>query len=358
MADTMLVEKRTSLKEIVGYISMWVNYLRRNLLIIFIMGVVGGGAGLIFSFLGKTTYTANLSFAMEEDNAGVGGLGGAIGLASSFGLDIGGSAGGAFSGANIIELMKSRRIIEKTLLDSFTINDTIITFAEYYIAMNKWRKQWANTLGLNQKIVFPVNADRNKFSLQQDSVLGVIFNALLDRHVSISQKDKKVSILSITVRSEDEKFSKYFAEAIADEVSGFYIETKSKKAKMNVEILEHQVDSVRAQLNNAITGVASTIDQTYNLNPAFNVQRAPSTRRQVDVQANTAILTQLVVNLELARVSLRKETPLIQIIDKPVFPLTKDRYGKMKSMIYGGLILSIVTVLFLIVGKFFKDLMQ
>jgi hypothetical protein len=224
--------------------------------------------------------------------------------------------------------------------------------------MNKWRKQWANTLGLNQKIVFPVNADRNKFSLQQDSVLGVIFNALLDRHVSISQKDKKVSILSITVRSEDEKFSKYFAEAIADEVSGFYIETKSKKAKMNVEILEHQVDSVRAQLNNAITGVASTIDQTYNLNPAFNVQRAPSTRRQVDVQANTAILTQLVVNLELARVSLRKETPLIQIIDKPVFPLTKDRYGKMKSMIYGGLILSIVTVLFLIVGKFFKDLMQ
>ena len=64
-----------------------------------------------------------------------------------------------------------------------------------------------------------------------------------------------------------------------------------------------------------------TLDNTFNLNPALNVRRAPVARNQVDVQANTAILTELVKQSELAKVTLRKETPLIQVIDKPILPL-------------------------------------
>ena len=36
------------------------------------------------------------------------------------------------------------------------------------------------------------------------------------------------------------------------ETSDFYIETKSKKARINVEILQKQVDSVKNELNNEI----------------------------------------------------------------------------------------------------------
>ena len=57
----------------------------------------------------------------------------------------------------------------------------------------------------------------------------------------------------------------------------------------------------------------------------MNVKRVPSVNRQVDVQANTAILTELVKNLELAKVDLRKETPLIQIIDTPILPLPFEK---------------------------------
>jgi hypothetical protein len=56
--------------------------------------------------------------------------------------------------------------------------------------------------------------------------------------------------------------------------------------------------------NGAITGVAVANDNTFGLNPALNVRRAPSARRQVDVQANTAILTELVKQSELAKVTL------------------------------------------------------
>ena len=87
--------------------------------------------------------------------------------------------------------------------------------------------------------------------------------------MNITQKDKKVSILSIEVKSENEIFSKIFCESLAKETSNFYIETKSKKARINVDILQKQVDSIKFALNGAIAGVASESDNVYNLNPAF-----------------------------------------------------------------------------------------
>jgi hypothetical protein len=87
-----------------------------------------------------------------------------------------------------------------------------------------------------------------------------------------------------------------------------------------MDVLRRQANSIGRALNGAITGVAVANDNTFNLNPALNVRRAPSARRQVDVQANTAILTELVKQSELAKVTLRKDTPLIQVIDKPILP--------------------------------------
>ncbi|MNF77844.1 hypothetical protein D3C84_599970 [compost metagenome] len=121
-------------------------------------------------------------------------------------------------------------------------------------------------------------------------------------------------------------------------------------------ILEHQVDSIRGQLNGAITGVAVANDNTFNLNPALNVRRAPSARRQVDVQANTAILTELVKQSELAKVTLRKETPLIQVIDRPILPLAKARFGKAKGIILGGFLGGFFIVAFLLLKKILKSI--
>jgi hypothetical protein len=170
------------------------------------------------------------------------------------------------------------------------------------------------------------------------------------------QKDKKVSILSIEVTSENEFFSKIFCESLAKETSDFYIETKSKKAKINVDVLQRQVDSVKNALNVAITGVANETDNVYNLNPAFNIKVAPSKKKQIDVQANTAILTNLVVQLELAKITLRKETPLIQLIDIPMLPLEKERLSKLKSIILGGFLSGFLFILLLIFSRLYKNM--
>ena len=344
-----------SLKELIQKIKEWIAYLKTQWKLIIGIAALGGIIGFVYASFQKPTYLATSTFVLEEDKSGGGGLGGALGLASSFGLDLGSSGGGLFTNSNIIELMKSRLVVEKTLLNPIQISGKEISLADYYIQINELKEDWAKNPNL-ANINFPANADRIKFSLEQDSILQTISASLTKNNLVIVQKDKKVSIISLTVKTESELFSKLFCEQLLKETSDFYIETKSKKSRLNVDILQKQADSIRAELNGAITGVATASDNVYNLNPAYNVKKTPGTRRQVDVQANTAILTQLVAQLELSKVSLRKETPLVQLIDRPILPLEKEKLGRLKSLILGGFLAGFLTVLYLVFGQTYRKL--
>jgi uncharacterized protein involved in exopolysaccharide biosynthesis len=344
-----------SLKELVLKIKEWHQFLLTKWKLIVLVGIIGGLIGFTYAFFQKPTYKAVLTFALEEEKSGGGGLSGALGLASSLGIDLGSSAGSAFSGANLIELMKSRNLVEKTLLSPITVNGKTQSLADYYLEFNEAKKEW-DEKPLLKGLQFPVDADRAKFSLQQDSILKNIATGLVKADVTVSQKDKKISIISIEVNSTSEFFAKAFCETLAFETSEYYVEIKSKKARMNVEILQKQTDSIRAELNSAITGVAAAADNVFNLNMAMNVKRTPGARRQVDVQANTAMLTSLVTNLEMSKMALRKETPLIQVIDKPIFPLEKEKVGKLKSLVLGGFLAGFLTVLYLVFSSLYKKL--
>ncbi|HSD07314.1 Wzz/FepE/Etk N-terminal domain-containing protein [Flavobacterium sp.] len=343
-----------SLKELIEKAKEWYAYLLSQWKIIVLAGIIGASIGLAYSFSKKPVYTATLSFALEDEKSG-GGLGGAFGLASSFGIDLGGGGGSIFTGSNLTELFKSRTMVEKTLLTPVTVNGKVISLAEMYIQNNKWRDNWDDNPKF-KNIQFLPDSKRKYFTRIHDSILGVIYQNLSNNALSVAQKDKKIAIISMDVSSTNELFSLYFCEALARQVGKFYVDTKSKKARMNMEILDRQTDSIRAELNSAITGVAIANDNTFNLNPALNVRRAPSARRQVDVQANTAILTELVKQSELAKVTLRKETPLIQVIDRPILPLPKERFGKAKGLVIGGFSAGFLIVLWLIVRRLLREL--
>lgn len=325
--------------------------------VILVFGVIGAIAGLVYAFLEKPIYKAELSFAVQEEKA-AGGLSNALGVASQLGIDIGGtSAGGEFVGDNLLELMKSRSIIEKTLLTQVNVDGKVETLAEFYIDFNKVRKDWEGKPELGN-IHFLADEGRSKFTLQQDSLLGLFYKDLIKKNLVIGKADKKLSIITLTVSSNNQLFAKYFAETLTKVVSDFYIQTKIEKSAKNVAILQRQVDSVRTSLNTAISGVASSIDASPNPNSALQVLRVPSQRRQVDVTANTAILSELVKNLEVAKMSLLQETPLIQIIDKPILPLEKERTGKLKGAAFGGILGLFFCSLAIIALKGYRNVME
>lgn len=347
------INDEISLTEIVKKAKEWYAYILTQWKVIILAGIIGASLGLSYAFIANPVYTATLSFALEDEKSG-GGLG-ALGLASSLGINLGDGGGGIFSGTNLTQLFKSRTMVEKTLMTPVKVNGKVISLAEMYIQNNNYRDDWDDDPKF-KSIQFLPNTKRKYFTRVHDSILGEIYKDLSKKSLAVDQKDKDIAIISIDVASTDELFSIYFCEALARQVGKFYVETKSKKARLNMQILNRQTDSIRTELNSAITGVAVATDNTFMLNPALNVRRAPSARRQVDVQANTAILTELVKQTELAKVTLRKETPLIQVIDRPILPLPKELFTKVKGIVLGGFLAAFLMVLWIVVRRFLREL--
>jgi uncharacterized protein involved in exopolysaccharide biosynthesis len=348
-------EKEITFKEIIFKLQELYKYLLSKWIIIFIASLIGGLAGLAYAYSKKSIYVAELTFVLEEEKSS--GLGGYAGIAGQFGIDLGGNSGGsAFQGENLLSLMKSRSMIEKALLTAVEIKSTRVTMAELYIDMNNLRDKWDQEKSELRNISFLPDLTPSRLTLNQNSLIKSFHGALIKNNLSVDKIDKKTNIISIKVQSESELFSKFFSEILAKKVSDFYIETKTRKSVDNIKILETQTDSIRRALNFAMTSAAVLNDANPNSNPARQVLRVPSQQKQGDTQANQAILIQLVQNLEISRVALRKETPLIQVIDKPVLPLDKIVFGKIKGIILGALLASILIIMFLIINKLYHNM--
>lgn len=343
-----------SLKELVLKVQEWWRFLLSKWKIIFIGGLISGAIGLGFSLYTKAIYVAELKFVLQDEKPGGSAGMGALGLASQFGLNVGGT-GGEFSADNLLLLMKSRSIIEKALLTPVYINNKQQPIVEYYIDFNRLRDNWINKPEAN--INFLSN-DRSKYTLKQDSLLGKFYANLIANNIVIDKADKKSSLISLKVTSTNEFFAKQFSEILIKVLSDYYIQSKTEKASKNVRILQHQVDSIRNSLNNAISGVASSLDAAPNANPSLLRLRVPSQRKQVDVQANTTILGELVKNLEMAKMSLLQATPLIQVIDRPIYPLEKRELGKVKGIAVGSFVGVLLTTFFLLIKNLVKKIMD
>lgn len=345
-------ESSFSFAELISVASELQKIIKSKLRKIVLIIIFGSLVGLGYSYIIKPSYKALLTFALDEDKGtGGGSISNALGIASQFGIDLGNSsAGGAFAATNLIELMKSRLIVEKTLLRPIDSNSSL-TLVDYYLSKKELGLDLDDYGGID-KIQF--NKNRNSFTIKEDSILYIVYKQLLKKNINISQKDKKVTIISIEVNSKNEYFSKKLCEALAKELSEFYIDSKTRKARINVNILQKQADSIRNELNIAMYGAAVKRDIVFNLNPSLNKFEVSSRKNMVDVQADTKILEQIVIQLELAKVTLRKETPLIQIIDSPILPLEVEKVGKIKSALLFGLLSAFLALLYFIVINYFS----
>ncbi|WP_457126089.1 Wzz/FepE/Etk N-terminal domain-containing protein [Mucilaginibacter sp. HD30] len=330
-----------SIKEVFASLQRVYRYLMSKWLLIAAITFVGVLFGLIYTYYKPTIYVADTTFVLEDNDKSGGLLGQYGGIASMVGIDVAGGNNGIFQGDNILELYKSRNMIRRALLSSIE-NTTNKKLIDYYIDFSNLKKQW--TSPSLKYINFDVKPNIS-FSRLQDSVIDKITDDISKNNLNVSRPDKKLSIIEVETKSTDEFFAKNFNLQVVKTVNDFYIETKTKKALQNLSVLQKQTDSVRNILNDAIYNTGSTTDATPNLNPNKQVLRIPIQRAQINVETNKAILTQLVQNLELAKISIRRETPLIQIIDQPIYPLVKEKTGRVKGMIVGGFLFGLISTL-------------
>ncbi|TAN00288.1 MAG: lipopolysaccharide biosynthesis protein [Chitinophagaceae bacterium] len=345
-----------SLKELILKLQEWIRYLRSKWLIILIAGIIGGGLGLLYSMLKKPQYVATLTFALEEKSQGSQ-LGAYAGLASQFGINLGsGGTGGAFSGDNIMDLMKSRLMVTKALSDGININGKKESLADYYIVFNHFMDQSQKSDKDPQSISFPVNFNPDSLTYQQDSMIGKFYDRIVKYNLVVDKINKNSSIIAVTGKFPDQLFSKVFTEALVKNVSVFYVQTKTKRAVANVNILQNRLDSVRQRFNAALYGTAVATDA--NINPIMAVAGVARMKNQTNAQIMGAEYGELVKNLEIAKLALLQETPLIQVIDTPILPLKMQKLSKLKGIAYGVLIGFVLITAGLVIRRSIKGIMK
>lgn len=333
--------------------------LRRHLFsrwkFLLLAGLIGGSIGVIYAILKKPMYTAVCTFVLEEEKKSSDALGQYSSLASMVGIDVGGSSS-LFQGDNISQLYNSRLMIEKTLLTKAEFNGKSELLIDRYIALNKLRVAWKDNPQL-KNIRFDI--PHAQFTTIQDSLISLFFNDINKNYLIVDKPDKKLSMTSVKVSAIDPLFAKEFTDHIVTNVNTFYTLTKTKKALQNLSLLQRQADSVHLSLNHSISKVAFASDATPNPDPTqIQVIKAPSQRHQIDVQASSAIYAEVIRNLEIAKGSLQRETPLIQVIDQPVLPLPVERTGKLKSLISGFFIAVILAGLWVISLRSYRNIMN
>jgi hypothetical protein len=347
-------DSEMSVKDVVIKVRNLYRYVISKWFIIIICGIAGAFLGYEYSIYKKPVYNAVTTFVLGDDSGGGGGLGQYSDFASMVGLNVGGSSGGVFQGDNILQLYKSRSMLQKTLLSEVAFNNKKQLLIDKYIDFNHLRARWNKKPEL-EDIQFGLKQGQS-FSRTQDSIIGDIIGKINKSYLTVIKPDKKLNIINVSVISENELFSKAFNDQLVKNVNEFYVQTKTKKNVDNLEILQHQTDSVRNVLNGAIYQSAIVADATPNLNITRQILRAPAQRSQFNAEANKAILTQLVQNLELAKISLRKQTPLIQVIDYPVLPLDVDKVGKIGAIITGIFLAVAGAVVCLVLNRILQSL--
>ena len=298
-------------------------HLLRKWKLLLLVGFLSALIGIGYVWLQDPKYTAQLNFVSDNGNGG-GGLSAYAGIASQFGIDLGGGSGSAFDGDNLIELMKTKNLVVKTLLSKYDDKTLMI---EQYIKNNK---------GVKKELQLSFNSQAVTQGWIGDSILNLVYERIVKKNLNIEKLDKKLDFVYIKYQDKDQFFAKKFVETLATSTIDFYTEYKTKKNAANVAVLQKQADSVRVMLFGGIENIAAVSD--LNVNPLKKALVVPGQKKSIDNTVNAALYTELQKNLQLAKLMLLKETPLIKIIDNPILPLKNEKMGR----IFGGIIFGFV----------------
>lgn len=322
-------------------INIVIKGLLRKWWVFLIVGFLAGITGIYYASKQKEVYQSRLTFALDEGN----GMSDAMSIAAQFGINVG-SGKDIFEGDNIIEIMKSRRMVERTLLSVDTFNNKPYTFIEYYLQQD--RKPNSKEINIH----FPVSQPRSTFTYAQDSLLYKCYNDFANSYITANKPDRKYNIYEVNVTNINEKFAKDFTDRIVDETNKFYTEISTKKAKETLEILEKQVASMKGNVNSSLDSRAEI--QDINLNPAFSAASVPIQKEQANIQVYSGAYSEMFKNLEIARYQYLKQIPLMQIIDAANYPMKKVKVSKLKTAILFSFVACFITFFILWIMSLLK----
>ena len=339
-----------SLKELILKGKDWFSYLWGYKWRILLAGLLGGALGFVYAkYFTKATYTATVSFTLEQK--GSGGAGALGGLASSLGLgDVGGSSSGMFGGENVLHLMKSNRIIHQSL------KEAQVDLKGGHLLNAYLKNHFEKPLKEKKIELFAEDLDSTTFTRQQDSLLLMITKNIREGQLVAERQDKKTSIINLEVKDGNEEWAYLFSKALVKNAIDLYLEIKVGKLMRTEQELTQKKDSIRGLLDGSITTLAYETD--LNSHTPLMRYKTNQAKKQIDLEVLKSMYGSLIQNLEITKMKRAQEEPIIEIIDAPILPLDMEKFGKVKSIVLGATLLIFISILSLSVKKYFQELFR
>ena len=325
--------------ELVEIVNRFYRFILSQYKVFLILTIIGSSIGLIYGKLQPSTYKAVTTFIVEDKSSGRGG--GLSGLASQFGIDVGGLTGGGagmFEGDNIFEIIKSRAIVEKVLLSK--IEDEIPekgqTVAAYYLNISGLNKTLSSkNISIKDLKLETLSFETNHTPIQ-DSVLYLLYNDIV-KNIAVERKNKKSSIITLEYTSNNPMLSIIFEKKLLKQTSDLYIDIKTGNLSRSIEKIQRKADSLESNL----TGIykrSFEIDNTLkllNANTGIKLNTSSSEAATRDKTVSNTLYAEVVKNLETLKLSLINQTPVIQVLDAAKSPLFDQRTPARNFMLVG-----------------------
>ena len=300
---------------------------------------------LLVSFQ-DSKYKAELSFVVEDKQQSAP-LSSMSGLASQFGFDLFSASNSTFSQKNIMELLKSRGVVSKALMQKVLISSKSDFFISHYLSIYNLDKDWGSHEDLKEL------SFNNKLSLKHDSVITLIWEDIIENYLTVEIKNDETDIICLSFICQNAHFAKLFSESLISEMSRMYISYQTKQSSNTIEFLQNRADSVFHELEKAEEDFARVKDINQRIIKASGRLKELQLMRNVEV-LNTMYL-ELVKNLEVSKLTLLKQTPIIQVIDKPILPLKDTKISMSFTAIVSFLLALFISVFYVFLRKLVRD---
>lgn len=302
--------------------------------------LIGMLLGLVYYYIKPITYTARTSFVVE-DSKGSGGVLSA--LAGQFGFDIGSMAGGTsgvLAGDNVLELLKSRSLIKKTLLTTVD-SARSETLADRYARSRNWIEKWKKSKKVGYAVQFLPGAQKSRV---EDSLLQRIVKEIVEKDLSVAKPDRKLGFFELTVTMRDEGLTLLFSQRLLKAATKFYIDTRTQRLAANVARLQGKADTLERMLNRKTYSAATSERMLLDMNPVYSAPEAIAEISSRDKMMQSAVYAEIIKNLEISKTALIQETPTVQVVDEAELPLKENKAKLIQSLLLFSILMSGIAI--------------
>lgn len=301
-------------------------------------------------------YSGTITFSVDEDEGG-----GSSGISSMLGqIGLGNIRPTRYNLDKILELSKSRRVVQQTLFTKIVVDGKLDFLANHLLRIYKLGKS-VNKEKNNLAEFYFTRDSVSAFDRRENEVMLMLYNFIIGppNHpkdaLLRADYNEDTNIMTLSATTTDEDLSLEMSRKMFESLSNYYVTKAIEKQAKTYKIVSAKRDSVLAVLKSVEYQLANFKDTHRSL--LMRTDQVAELRLQRELTALSAMYAEVLKNTEVADFSLRNKTPFIQVIDSPILPITPAQFSLIRHLLIGLILGGVIGFVIVAGRKMFRSVM-